>query len=196
MIQWSNTLPQPGEFAGIRLLRVPPKQSYQGLVTSTLLQGCPTHYAERRTQPCTGETCRHCLAGLVPRFLVYLSICSTRTRAHAVLELTALAAQPVNDYQTRHGSIRGALLTAERAGNRPNSPVRVTICPDDSDHRLLPPEVDLRRFFALLWHLDEEPANADIDSPPGPSIRNTIHNDPPTQAPHHTNNNGNGRILP
>jgi len=161
MINWSDHPPKPGDFAGVRLVRVPPQKTFEGLITSEKLQGCPTHYAERKTQPCTGDDCRHCLAGLTPRWLAYLSVWSTRTRAHLVLELTALASLPVDDYAARHGSIRGSLIVADRNGSRPNSPVTVSVRPDDSDHRLLPPEVDLRRFFDLLWHINGMPLKAE-----------------------------------
>jgi hypothetical protein len=192
MIQWTDQPPDPGEFAGIRLIRVPPKSIFEGVVTSPTLQGCPTHYAERRTQPCTGDACRHCLAGHLPRWLAYLSIQSQRTRAHVVLELTALAAGPIAEFAKRHATIRGTYLTAERTGARPNAPVHVNIRPHDSDQRILPPPVDLKRFFALLWHLTDTPTDSVAEPHQGPNIRNSYDTDPPGPIPEPANSNGNG----
>jgi hypothetical protein len=179
MDNWKNRPPQPNEFGGVRLLRVPKGKTLDLLITSDTLIGCDTHFSHRRTIPCTGPNCPMCLDGQPARWHGYVSICSTRQTAQAVLELTALAAQPVIDYQDRHGSLRGARLTASRVGNHENSPVHCSLTPSDTDLRQLPSAVHLENFLSVIWHLEKPNGNGHGDPPPGPNIRNNPETDPP-----------------
>jgi hypothetical protein len=150
--EWKDTPPKPNEFAGIRIIRVPQSKSIHGIITCQSLKGHDTHYAHRRTQPCTGATCPLCLDGNVPRWHGYISIVNPATRHHVVLELTALAATPIHEFATRGNALRGAEITATRLGNRPNSPVEIQISAADIDHANLPPPVNLVAFLEHLWH--------------------------------------------
>jgi hypothetical protein len=179
MENWKNRPPAPNEFGGIRLLRVPKAKTLELLITSDHLIGCDTHFSHRRTIPCTGPNCPLCLDGSPARWHGYVSICSTRQNAQAVLELTALAAQPVIDYQDRHGSLRGARLKAMRVGNHDNSPVNCSLEPSDVDLRTLPAAVHLENFLTVIWHLDKPNGNGQEKPHPGPNIRNTGGTHPP-----------------
>jgi len=150
---WQDEPPPQTEFAGIRLIRTPPGRELVGVITSDHITGCPTHYVHRRTTPCTGTSCTHCLDGLQPRWHGYLSIRSMYSETQYVLELTALAAAPIQEYLRRHGTLRGARLHAKRVGDKPNSPVQTTVSPNDTDLRTLAPEVHMRRYLATLWSL-------------------------------------------
>ena len=182
MDNWKNRPPAPNEFGGIRLLRVPKAKSLEMLITSDTLIGCDTHFSHRRTIPCTGPGCPLCLDGSTPRWHGYISICSTRHTAQAVLELTALAAQPVMDYQDRHGSLRGARLKATRVGNHDNSPVHCSLEPSDVDRRTLPEGVHLENFLTVIWHLDQPNGNGNGTPPHPPNLTNNSGTPPPAST--------------
>jgi len=179
---WVNKPPDPTEFAGLRLLRVPPAKSLEGIVTSHHLVGAFTHFAHRRTQPCSGHDCSLCADAVPSRWHGYISIWSTRTRTQAVLELTALAAAPVADYDARQGTLRGATIVATRQGNRPNSPVTVTISPTDIDLRQIPRPIVLEKFLSVLWSIPLDPPTELPDPPAGQTIRNALQADPPASS--------------
>jgi hypothetical protein len=196
MENWKNRPPKPNEFGGIRIMRIPKGKGLDLLITSATLVGADTHFAQRRTIPCSGPACALCLDGSPVRWHGYVSICSTRLSAQGVLELTALAATPLIDYQDRHGSLRGASLRAARTGNHDNSPVHCSVNPSDIDLRTLPPAVHLEQFLAVIWHLDAQPAQLDLSPHRGPNIRNTLPDDPSQRTPQTDNSNGNGRVAP
>lgn len=177
---WINRPPAPTEFAGIRLGRVQPGRDFEGIVTCEHLVGANTHFAKRRTQPCTGPDCPWCADAIPAHWHGYLSVWSTRHRTQHVLELTALAAVSVADYDDKKGSLRGAMILARRTGNRPNSPVSVTISATDSDLRLLPRGVNVKKFLCTLWSIPFDPETERSKPPAGQNIRNTLLADPPT----------------
>jgi len=180
---WNDRPPPPTEFAGIRLIRVSPTRDLVGIITSHKLTGCPTHYVHRRTQPCTGANCVHCLDGLQPRWHGYLSIRSPYSETQYVVELTSLAAGPVADYQDRHGDLRGARLHAKRSSPKPNSPVQTEVLPHDTDLRTLPNEVNMRKYLTMLWSVPSDGQNGQGNPHPGPNIRDTIHPSTPDDPP-------------
>jgi hypothetical protein len=153
MDHWTDRPPAPTEFAGIRLLRVPPRACYDAIITSPKMVGRYTHFVNRRTVPHTDGDCQPCLDGHIPRWHGYVSIYNPATHSHSVLELTALAAGPLADFEDRHGSLRGAELRAQRIGSAPNSPVRCIVTAADHDQRKLPRAVDLRKFLCTIWRL-------------------------------------------
>ena len=179
-IPWQNRPPAPTEFAGVRLYRVPPGKSVEAIITCEHMIGAVTHFAHRRTQPCTGPDCSLCIDGVPGRWHGYLSVWSTRNRTQHVLELTALAAFPVAKYDDRQSSLRGATINASRMGNRPNSPVTCSIAPTDLDLRTLPRAINLERFLMTLWSMREKSQDGEEKPPPGQNIRNTVRADPPT----------------
>lgn len=151
---WQNEPPAPTDFAGIRIFRCPANGSTVGIATSERITGCPTHYAHRRTQPCEGPDCPLCQSHGVPRWHGWIAIATMKSHYVAVLELTALAAAPLHEYFQRHGSIRGARITATRIGNKTNSPVSVKVEAEDLDLRTLPKAIDMEKFLETLWHPD------------------------------------------
>lgn len=189
-IKWQNEPPLPTDFAGIRLLRVPAKSFLRGIITSDKLVGAPTHYANRRTQPCQDKDCELCRDGNQPRWHGYISLIHTASNNHIVLELTALAAVPIKDWETRHGSLRGANIRAERPGNRDNSPVQCRLEAADHDLRVLPLGVHLVTFLEHLWSPGTRPPAptgrqaGHPEPPPEPNIRNTLRRNHPEQLPH------------
>jgi len=179
---WINRPPVPTEFAGLRLIRVGTAKHFEAIITSDHMIGCLTHFYKRRTIPCTAPDCQADCDGVPARWHGYLSVLCTRTRTHYVLELTALAAVPVAEFDDAKGSLRGAMLDATRLGNKPNGPVSCVISPSSADLRTLPRAVHLERFLATIWHLN--PAREDVgpNPPPGPNIRNSLLADPPTSS--------------
>jgi hypothetical protein len=173
-MEWRDRPPAPTEFAGIRIGRVQKGKDYEAIITSEAMVGHNTHWYKRRTIPCTAPDCAACCEATPARWHGYLSVWSTRTRIHNVLELTALAAASVAEYADRHGSLRGALLRASRIGNRDNSPVSVTITPHDCDLRTVPRQVDLRRFLETLWSAKTNHDEPTENPPPEKKPRKTL----------------------
>jgi hypothetical protein len=160
MSDWNDQPPSPAEFAGVRLIRVPKGTVLQGIITCDRMVGRFTHFVRRRTVPHVEKDCPECLNGSEPRWHGYISVWAPTGHAHSVLELTALAAAPVQDFQDRHGSLRGAEIYARRLGNAPNGPVQTTVNAADHDLRKIPQAVNLRAFLCTIWRipLDNEPS--------------------------------------
>jgi hypothetical protein len=176
MPDWTDTRPEPREFAAIPLVRVPTSGAIAGCITSTQLLSCPTHFAQHRTQPCEGRDCPHCHAGYPARPHAYLSFLSRANGRQYVLELTGLAANTAHDAIQKYGKLRGLLFNAFRAQKRPNGRVQIELAPDPAGDERLPPPVDIPRFMAMLWNL------GDPDNPlrQTPTARQSIRNIPRT----------------
>jgi hypothetical protein len=72
---------------------------------------------------------------------------------HCLFEMTAQAAEPLVAYYDAHGSIRGLVLEATRAGFRKNGRVYIRCSPTKQPAPALPPEPNLRYALCVLWHL-------------------------------------------
>jgi len=160
MSDWDDNPPGPTEFAGIRLIRVGKGQVLQGVITSPTMVGRYTHFVRRRTIPHFDHDCPECLNGSEARWHGYISIQHLGGHVHSVLELTALAAAPIKEFQERHGSLRGSELYARRVGNAPNSPVQTIVNAADHDLRKIPQPVDLRAFLCTIWRIPLDSAKA------------------------------------
>jgi hypothetical protein len=165
MSDWYDDPPGPTEFAGIRLFRIPTGKIYQGVITSPTMVGRYTHYVRRRTIPHFDRDCPECLTGSEARWHGYISVYSLGGHAHSVLELTALAAGPIKEFQERHGSLRGSEIWAQRMGAAPNSPVQTRVNAADHDLRTIPQPVDLRAFLCTIWRIPLD-GQADRPAPP------------------------------
>lgn len=153
MPQFSNRPPKDDQGYGLTLLRTPANGRLIIAVTSDELVGCPTHWYGGRTVPCEAENCPACLDGLSWRWHGYLSGLLRSTRRIILAEFTAQACETITQYYDAQGSIRGAILTAQRHRNRHNGRVIITLTPGDLDVMQLPPAPDILKALATLWNL-------------------------------------------
>jgi len=149
----SNHPPTDATPHALTLRRVQPGKPALFVVTSPDLLGCWTHYWGGRTVPCEDSHCRPCLEGMPRRWHAYLGAYGPSTHSACLVELTALACQPLLDYRKAHGTLRGCEVRARRAGQALNSRLIVTCSPADLQGLPLPPPPDLPRCLAVLWSI-------------------------------------------
>jgi len=157
MPNWSNRPPDGCLNQGLPLVRTPARGVLSGIVSSTDLVGCTTHYYKGRTQPCTAPNCEACNEQVPYRWHAYLTIFNPRTATHALLELTAQASQPAFDFFERHGTLRGAILETTRPSAKPNGRIIVRLRQATPDDPKPPKEPNIKKILAVIWNL---PANA------------------------------------
>lgn len=148
---WTTKAPDPREFATIRLMRVPTAGAILGVITSEEVLGCYTHWDTYRTQPCPGNGCPLCLQGQPKRWQGYISIQDQTTQKQAVIQLTALAAQQLEQERARYGHLRGLLTQFSRAAKRPNGRILVQCRQLPNPPTDLDPPVNIPKYMALIW---------------------------------------------
>ncbi len=151
MSKWTSNPPPREAGYGMRLIRTPANGKLNGLITCDDLIGTPTHYFGGRTVPCDDQECKACEAAIGWRWHAYVPIVLARTHEHCILELTAQAAQSLKDYRKENLTLRGTWLSAQRAGNRRNGRVIITLAPHDLTQITLPPEPDVQQIMLHIW---------------------------------------------
>lgn len=158
--EWTSVPPAPGDFAAVRLHRVPTAGSITGIITSTQIYGCWTHWDSYRTQPCPGPDCKLCKDGNPGRWHCWISIYSQMYGRQAVVQLTALAAQSLLQQCERYPSMRGVLVNFSRSAKRPNARIIVETRQLSQPIDALPAEIDIPKYMGLIWqaskHLDNK----------------------------------------
>ena len=152
MTTWSTELPEPRDFANIRLMRVPANGTILGVLTSHEIHGCRTHWDRYRTQPCPGEhDCPLCLAGTPWRWQGWLSLLSQISDRQIVVQVSPLAAQALNEIRQKYGHLRGLLTQFSRATKRPNGRIIVEARQLPKPIENLPPPVDIQHYMEMIW---------------------------------------------
>lgn len=153
MPKFSHDPPELGDHQKFELRRTPCNGRLQGIVTSTRLIGCPTHFWRGRTVPCEDPKCPACEEGCPWRWHGFLAIWDPKTGAHYILELTAPPAETVGKYYAAHGTIRGALILAQRNSTRPNARVLLKMKPAEIQNLKLPTAPDLTAVLCHIWNV-------------------------------------------
>jgi hypothetical protein len=73
------------------------------------------------------------------------------TKEHVLFEMTAQAAEPVADYAEANGTLRGCVITAQRAQQRTNGRVLISCSPADLSKIKLPAPPDMIRALCQIW---------------------------------------------
>lgn len=150
---FSNTPPVDPRGVGLTLKRCPTYGAITGIVTSSDLLGCPTHFFGGRTVPCETQNCEPCLNGVPWRWHSYCSCWSQSNKIHFLLENTARATEPLVQYRDAHGSLRGCLFRAQRMNARPNARVYIETKPADLEKIHLPDAPDLAKVLSIIWNI-------------------------------------------
>lgn len=150
------------------ILRVPATGKLQVIVLSHDLIGCYTHYHRGRTEPCTQDACDACAARTERRWHGWLGIRAIRSGACYILEVTAKASSPIDEYYRAHRTLRGAIMTLHRYPARPNGRVHATLTHPDAPPADLPACIDLQAQLLRMWSRSTQPARPQIHEPPTP----------------------------
>lgn len=163
-----------GELApsGTRLLRVRPGKPITGIVTSRAMLGCNVHYWRGRTTPCEEDRCPACKDHRMPRWYGWLGLWNPRTHEHVIAEITSACVEPVSAYALKHGTLRGSLITLERATPKLNARLAARITESAFSPDALPDELDVIHVLEKIWETHRQPHT---DAP--------AHNDDDDQRP-------------
>lgn len=153
-IEWSNTPPAERSWAHCKLLRTPMGKELKGIITSEKLIGCRTHFTKGRTTPCLGSACIPCSEGHSWAWHGYISLYEPSHASICIFECTEQGAQQIIRQAAAFGTLRGLMLTAKRAANRPNSRVLCKLEPHSFPAEALPPGVDLCTYLEHMWGED------------------------------------------
>lgn len=191
MPQYSSTPPENTTGYGLPLLRTPANGRLILGITCDQMIGCPTHWYGGRTVPCEGENCVPCNEGYSWRWHGYVTGLISGTRRHVMAEFTAQASETIAEYHRTQGTLRGAVLTAQRYKNRHNGRVIVNITAGEIAKMNLPPEPDIIKALGQIWNLPQPNLGPPDRFPTVKRIRpqtpKSGNNDPPIVA---------GSILP
>lgn len=176
MPDFTNSPPTDPRGVGLPLKRCPTMANLVGIVTSSDIIGCPTHFYGGRTVPCEKENCEPCLNGVPWRWHSYCSCWSPSNKVHFLFENTARATEPFVQYRDAHGSLRGCAFRAQRMNSRPNARVFIETKPADLEKITLPDAPDLAAVLSIIWNipLPQVPTNADRMSVPLSQADRTI----------------------
>jgi hypothetical protein len=151
MTIWTNSPDEATTYCATKLLRVRPTHPITGVVTSHHLIGTHVHYWRGRSIPCRQEQCEACKDNRAARWYGWLSIFEPKSRAHAIVEVTAACEPPLADYARTHGQLRGALLTIQRATNKLNARLEASITESRLHPDVLPAELDVAHVLEHIW---------------------------------------------
>jgi hypothetical protein len=168
MPSWTDQPPTSAANYPLRILRTPAKGTITAIVTSTELQGCPTHYCNNRTVPCEGaDTCKLCADGYSWRWHGYVACILKNSLEHILFEFTAAASDTFRNYIALHNEIRGCLFKASRPSGRPNGRVVIEASPADLSRLHLPNPPNIRKILCHIWGIQyQEPDYRRMPRPP------------------------------
>lgn len=155
MIYWSDEIPADAKKHTLEIIRTPMRKPLQAIVTSEAWIGVFTHFANRRTSPCEGNTCQLCQQGIGNRWHGYVGAYNPKLRQHFLFEFTAGPAEEFKHYIDVQGALRGCLFAAERRGLRANDPVIMRCQPANLDGVQLPDPPNIRRILSIIWALPQ-----------------------------------------
>jgi len=154
MPTFQTTIPDDSQEIPFRLRRTPATGHISGVITSTEMIGCYTHFRNNRTMPCEmPEYCESCHDGWSKRFHVYMSAIEAATCEHFILEVTACASDTFRNYQAAAGSIRGCAFRIDRPSGRPNGRMRVQCRMSDPTKAQIPQPPDLIKLLCHIWNV-------------------------------------------
>jgi hypothetical protein len=153
MPTWTNAPPSDPRGHGLPLIRTPAAGCLRAIVTSETLIGTDTHFWGGHTMPCERPDCEACNHGIGYRWHGYLTALNPSDDLHFIFEMTAQAAVPFNEFQTKHGSLRTAHFQAYRWNRRKNGRVIIKLEHSATPSHALPPAPDLYKIMAVIWRL-------------------------------------------
>lgn len=144
------------------IMRVRAKGKYGGISLAADMLGCLIHF-HGRSIPCTStKECPLCKDGKTPRWTGYVPIWTPTMPRPSLLELPTAAAESLQQWIERFGSIKHKKLTATRPGGRVNSRVRIEVDSFDATGFDMPFEPNTKAALCLIWQLDGDHLDASL----------------------------------
>jgi len=153
VINFSSTPPTDPRGIGLPLLRTPTATPLVAAFTCEKMLGCYTHFWGGRTVPHDATDCEPCRHGVPYRWHGYISAFDHRTGTAFLFETTARAAEPIREWQEKHGTLRGAKFEATRLHKRPNGRVQIRLKSLDLIEFPLPAPPCILSALAIIWNL-------------------------------------------
>lgn len=153
MPTFSNDPPEDPKGFALPLVRCPTGQGLVGIVTSTDLVGCATHYFGGRTVPHESDDCEPCQRGIPWRWHSWLGAYSIKQHGSFLFESTARVTKIFVTYRQAHGTLRGCKFRAQRRTGARNSRVYLECQPADLDGVQLPEPPDVVRCLSFIWNI-------------------------------------------
>lgn len=161
MSGWQNKPPSDDRVPALRVVRTPGHRPFRAHILSTDLIGCMTHYTNGRTYKCQGEGCQICALPQKPRWYGYFAIYNEKSGSRALFEIPRGAFIAFDDYMVKHGTLRGAFMTAYRKPDRPNGQVVCRLDPPPRPPENWPDEPDVFRTLCQMWGLSWQVEHAE-----------------------------------
>jgi hypothetical protein len=152
-MEFTNTPPAACVGHSLTLVRTPIHGALKLCSTSHDLIGTATHWWKGRTMPCQKAACPACDAGVPWRWHGWLAALLAGSKEHVIFEMTAQAAEPLVAYKEANATLRGCILTAQRARQKTNGRVLITCCPGDLARLHLPAAPDLIAALCQIWNI-------------------------------------------
>lgn len=152
-----------------QIVRTPGRGVLKAIVLSIDLVGKLTHWNGSQTRPHTKPWCELCQRGSKLDWHGYMAIMSHKSREIGIMEFTQPSKVTCDDYIRRHGSLRGALLLANRTSEKTNARIRMCLTPSQELSLALPPAPDVFDFLLQLWRM---PNGLKVYPPEGPPPAN------------------------
>lgn len=113
--QWDDGPGYDAKPIGARVVRHTSKEPWLGVFISDRLWGKLTHWTGRQTQPCIGDGCLRCAAGVrvLWKGWAYVAL-EHPVEQQVILEFTAAAAAVLKLYAEAHGGLSGVTFKVSR----------------------------------------------------------------------------------
>jgi len=131
--------------------RAPARKSLVVACVSSVYFGIYTHFVSRRTMPCVRTGCKGCEGGMRREWHCYFLAQDLKDMRPYVIETTAGGAVPIRQHFLRYGTLRGVQVRLERADDRNNAPVVVTICGTFRKAQDLIEEESIANVLFRIW---------------------------------------------
>lgn len=146
--------PEDGDFATrYQIVRTPSEGMLKAIVLSVDLVGKLTHWNGNQTVPHTDPYCAACVGGSKMDWHGYVAVASFKSREVAIMEFTFAAKTAFEHYLRVHGSLRGALLLANRVSKKSNARIRISLEPSKELPIALPEAPDVKDFLRRMWKM-------------------------------------------
>lgn len=137
-----------------RLLRLKAADKFSGVVLSSDMIGCYTHWWGGRTQPCVGKECKACKANSETKWKGWMACLITKTAEIVITEFTHATVDEVTRFFDQHRTFKGSTVRLVRIGPRANGKLAVSFNDTRSQYTLLPECPNVPAILARMWGVD------------------------------------------
>lgn len=151
---FSSRAPDADDGLAFQILRVGPGKKFSGVILSEQLVCRRTHWWGGRTTPCHEHGCPACAENSEGRWHGWLACYCPKSQVTAIVELTARALKPVQDWADEFGSLRAAELTLSRVGKKLNGRLFASLARGPVAADLLPADPNVQLCLLKMWGLE------------------------------------------